>query len=107
MEKKTSEEKKNVKDKKKPVSNASFFSAVISLTNSTLGAGMLGIPLAYSKAGLFPAIVMQFSMAIMSYFSFYFMIYSSDVTQLYSLGEVCEIFSFMTILIILFINFYF
>ncbi|KAK2958635.1 Transmembrane amino acid transporter [Blattamonas nauphoetae] len=70
--------------------NASMFSAVISLVNSTLGAGMLGIPLAYAKAGLLPAILMHITMAIMSLISFYFLVYVTDAMEQYTLGEIAE-----------------
>ena len=71
---------------------ASFTTAIISLVNSTLGSGMLGIPLAYSKAGLVPAIVLHILMGLMSWASFYFLTYSSEATGVYSYGDVCFIF---------------
>ena len=68
--------------------HASFFTAVISLVNSTLGSGMLGIPLAYSKAGLVPAIILHVLMGVMSWASFYFLTYASEATGVYSYGDV-------------------
>lgn len=69
-----------------------FPTAVISLVNSTLGAGMLGIPLAYAKAGLVPAIIMHILIGLISWFSFYFLTYSSEATGEYSYGDVCAVF---------------
>ena len=69
-------------------SHASVPATSISLINSTLGSGMLGIPLAYAKAGLLPAIAIHVVMAIVSFFSYYYLLYASDATQTFSLGEV-------------------
>ena len=68
--------------------NATIPATAISLINSTLGSGMLGIPLAYAKSGLLIAILIHIIMAIVSYFSYYYLIYASDATQMFSLGEV-------------------
>ncbi|KAA6369592.1 MAG: putative vacuolar amino acid transporter, partial [Streblomastix strix] len=67
-----------------------FPTAIISLVNSHLGAGMLGIPLAYAKAGLVPAIIMHILMGLISWFSFYFLTYSSEATGQYSYGDLAE-----------------
>ena len=68
--------------------HATIAATSVSLINSTLGSGMLGIPLAYAKAGLFPAILIHVVMAIVSFFSYYYLLYASDATQTFSLGEV-------------------
>ena len=72
--------------------HATIPATTISLINSTLGSGMLGIPLAYAKAGLFPAILIHIVMAVVSFFSYYYLLYASDATQTFSLGEVCLLF---------------
>ncbi|KAH7826385.1 putative AminoAcid/AuxinPermease(AAAP) Family Protein [Monocercomonoides exilis] len=79
----------NVENKKeeKP---ASFGTAVISLVNSTLGAGMLGIPLAYAKAGLVPAIILHLLMGVLSWISFYFLTYAAEATGMYTYGDLAE-----------------
>ena len=75
-----------------PVPDASLASGSISLINSMLGAGMLGIPLAYAKSGLFPAIIVHLLMILVSYLTFYYLFYVSDATQTYSFGNVCIFF---------------
>ncbi|KAK2964626.1 Transmembrane amino acid transporter [Blattamonas nauphoetae] len=69
---------------------AKFPVAVISLVNSTLGAGMLGIPLAYAKAGLVPALLMHVMMGLLSWASFYFLTYSAEATGCYTYGDLAE-----------------
>ena len=88
----SSAKKKDEKQPKKPEDKvASLPTAIISMVNSTLGAGMLGIPLAYSKAGLVPAIILHVLMGVMSWISFYFLTYTSDATGMYTYGEVCDL----------------
>ncbi|KAA6323259.1 MAG: hypothetical protein EZS28_054334, partial [Streblomastix strix] len=83
-----------------------FPTAIISLVNSHLGAGMLGIPLAYAKAGLVPAIIMHILMGLISWFSYYFLTYSSEATGQYSYGDLAEkIFGIGGILVVEICNF--
>ena len=94
------QKQKSDKNKQIPTNrNASIPSALISLVNSTLGAGMLGIPLAYAKAGILPALVIHVIMAVMSYYSFHFLIYADDAIQNWSFGDVCLPFEFSNSLI--------
>lgn len=84
----TTTENKPDEEKKKEGGEASFGTAVISLVNSTLGSGMLGIPLAYAKAGLIPALTLHIIMGVLSWMSFYFITYVTEALGEYSYGGV-------------------
>ncbi|KAK2964412.1 Transmembrane amino acid transporter [Blattamonas nauphoetae] len=51
---------------------------------------MLGIPLAYAKAGLVPALLMHVMMGLLSWASFYFLTYSAEATGCYTYGDLAE-----------------
>jgi amino acid permease len=42
------------------------------------GAGMLGIPYSYAKAGLIPSIIMHGFMTLVTWYSLYFLCYASE-----------------------------
>ena len=67
----------------------SFFTALISLINTVIGAGTLGLPYAFARAGVIPALLLYFFMLGVSYLSFHYLIVVSDSVLLYSYGEVC------------------
>lgn len=77
-----------IKSKKKP---AKPLNAVINLVNAVIGAGVLGLPFAFAKAGLVPAILIFLMMLVFSYLSLRFLIYVSDATLVYSYGDVCRL----------------
>ena len=64
-----------------------FPAAVISLVNSTIGTGMLGIQLASAKGGLVPALILHVLMALNAWTTFYFLTYASEATGMYTYGE--------------------
>ena len=77
---------------------ATPFHATLNLVNSVIGAGVLGIPFSFAKAGLVPAIIMFLLMTALNYVSLnckcYLTIlcYISDATLVYSYGDVCQFF---------------
>ena len=73
---------------------ATQISSLVSLVNTIVGAGTLGLPLAFAKAGLVPSLIIFVIMLSLTLLSLYYVVYSSDATLLYSYGEVCIIFSF-------------
>lgn len=79
--------KDNTKSKKKP---ASPTGAVINMVNSVIGAGVLGLPFAFAKAGLVPAILIFFLMMVFAFISLNHLIYIADATLVYSYGDVCN-----------------
>ncbi|KAH7815209.1 putative AminoAcid/AuxinPermease(AAAP) Family Protein [Monocercomonoides exilis] len=69
---------------KRPTGN--FVMSVFTMVNSTLGAGMLGVPLAYAKAGLVLAISMNVLVELIAFCTMYFLLVIADACGIYSLG---------------------
>ncbi|KAH7816202.1 putative AminoAcid/AuxinPermease(AAAP) Family Protein [Monocercomonoides exilis] len=63
-----------------------LFPAVITLVTSTLGAGLLGVPLAYAKSGIVVALIMNIFVQIISFLSMVMVLYVTDASGVYSLG---------------------
>ena len=76
------------------------FSAVLNLVNSVLGAGVLGIPYAFAKAGIIPSVIIFVMMIILNYVSLLILCYISDATLVYSYGDV-SFFPFFILLLFL------
>ena len=58
------------------------------MVNAVIGAGVLGLPFAFAKAGLLPAIIIFFFMLLISYVSLVYVAYTSDALLVYSYGDV-------------------
>eukprot|EP01084_Bolivina_argentea_P286454 491378_1 len=56
---------------------ASLFSSISNLTNSIIGAGILGLPFAMSKAGISVAIFLVLFFSLLTFIGLYFLMYSS------------------------------
>ncbi|KAH7826138.1 putative AminoAcid/AuxinPermease(AAAP) Family Protein [Monocercomonoides exilis] len=85
---------------------ASQFSSIINLVNTVIGAGTLGLPFAIAKAGLLPASLMFLFMIIISFISFFQLIYVADATCLYTYGDLAgKVFGVYGILSIAFCTF--
>ncbi|KAK2947253.1 Transmembrane amino acid transporter [Blattamonas nauphoetae] len=69
---------------------ATIVSGTINLVNTVIGAGTLGLPYAFAKAGLLPAILMFIALALLSYLTMYYIAYASDVTLCYSCGDIAS-----------------
>ncbi|KAK2961174.1 Transmembrane amino acid transporter [Blattamonas nauphoetae] len=72
------------KSKKKP---AGFVGATVNMVNAVIGAGLLGLPFAFAKAGIVPATIMAVFMCFLSMLTGYYLSYASDATNTYVYGE--------------------
>ena len=63
--------------------------SVVTLVNTVVGAGTLGLPYAFAKAGLVPSLSIFFTMLSLTILSVYYVVHVSDCTLLFSYGEVC------------------
>eukprot|EP00770_Monocercomonoides_exilis_P000205 MONOS_202.2-p1 / transcript=MONOS_202.2 / gene=MONOS_202 / organism=Monocercomonoides_exilis_PA203 / gene_product=AminoAcid/AuxinPermease(AAAP) Family Protein / transcript_product=AminoAcid/AuxinPermease(AAAP) Family Protein / location=Mono_scaffold00003:244646-247749(+) / protein_length=869 / sequence_SO=supercontig / SO=protein_coding / is_pseudo=false len=70
--------------KKKP---ASFLSATTNIVNTIVGAGTLGLPFAFAKAGFLPALLIYVFMLAVSYLSLDYLVEVADAIGVYSLGD--------------------
>ena len=67
---------------------ATVLSSILNLVNTVIGAGTLGLPFAFYKAGLVPSLLLFALMLFISILTFNFMINVCDSTLTYSFGEV-------------------
>lgn len=82
---KESDGKEEVKIQQK---SATVFSGIINLMNTIIGAGVLGLPYAFARAGVVPAILIFILMILYTFCSFSHLVYVSDATLVYSYGDV-------------------
>ena len=80
--------RKSRRPKRRTKKAATPFHAVLNLVNSVLGAGVLGIPYAFAKAGIIPSIIIFVFMVILNYASLSIVCYIADATLVYSYGDV-------------------
>ncbi|KAJ4461243.1 Transmembrane amino acid transporter [Paratrimastix pyriformis] len=66
---------------------ASFAACVFNLVTSTIGAGVLGLPRAFSCAGMFWAFLLVTGAASLSYLSLHQLSYSANVLKMYTYGD--------------------
>ncbi|KAK2962004.1 Transmembrane amino acid transporter [Blattamonas nauphoetae] len=67
---------------------SNLVSGSMNLVNMVIGSGTLGLPFAFAKAGLVPAILMFVVFGLLSYLTFYYCMYASDVTMTYTFGDI-------------------
>ncbi|KAK2950923.1 Transmembrane amino acid transporter [Blattamonas nauphoetae] len=72
---------------RKKASWTKVLNSIIVLINSTLGDGVFGVPLAYAKGGMVGAFLIHLMVMIMSFISFYQLVYIADVVEEYSYGD--------------------
>lgn len=89
MEKSTTPKSPETEKEVKVEKPSSVTVSLINLVNTVIGAGTLGLPYAFARAGLVPALILYFFMLLVSFMSFYYLIISADSVLLYSYGEVC------------------
>lgn len=70
------------------VKGATVASGVLNLVNTVIGAGVLGLPYAFYKAGLVPSILMFLLMYLISQVTFSYVVNVCDSTLVYSFGDV-------------------
>ena len=64
--------------------------SVLNMVNAVIGAGVLGLPFAFAKAGILPAILIFAVMVVISYLSLTYVAYTADALLVYSYGDVCH-----------------
>ena len=67
---------------------AKVLPSILNLVNTVIGAGVLGLPYAFYRAGLVLALLMFFLMVFVSMLTFNFMVDVCDSTLIYSFGDV-------------------
>ena len=69
---------------------ATSLHSVLNLINVSIGAGVLGLPFAFAKAGLIPGLLIFCCVSIICYISLTYLGYVCDAVLVYSYGEVCS-----------------
>ena len=67
---------------------ATSFHSILNLVNVSIGAGVLGLPFAFAKAGLIPSLSIFCCVSVICYISLTYLSYVCDAILVYSYGEV-------------------